>query len=78
MIMFISVKLGLSIWPLRKVLRAHSLSGRQKRMKRLIVTFEAFDVVVVPFPFPIFHQWLLVQPSTRVLLLAALEIPPER
>ncbi len=27
------------------------MSGHQKLMKRPIVTFEAFDVVVVPFPF---------------------------
>ncbi len=27
------------------------MSGCQRPMRRLIVTFEAFDVVVVPFPF---------------------------
>lgn len=27
------------------------MSGLQKPMRKLIVTFEAFDVVVVPFPF---------------------------
>ncbi len=27
------------------------MSGIQKSMRKLIVTFEAFDVVVVPFPF---------------------------